>query len=67
MLTPKIEKLNQTKSRNSLQMCICCLVSTFKKGVKIQTWLNCEYVGLSEVVVSLSHSRADESSLFVIN
>jgi hypothetical protein len=25
--------------------------------VKIQTGLNCEYVGLSEVILTLSHSR----------
>ena len=38
-------------------MCIFCLLSSFKKGGKIQTGLNCEYDGLSEVMLSLSHSR----------
>ena len=40
------------------QWCICCLISSSKKGGKIQTGLNCEYDGLSEVVLSLSHFRA---------
>ena len=30
---------------------------SFKKGGKIQTGLNCEYDGLSKVVLSLSRSR----------
>jgi hypothetical protein len=38
-------------------MCIFCLLTSFKKGGKIQTGLNCEYDGLSEVVLSLSHSN----------
>ena len=38
-------------------MCIFCLLSSFKKGGGIQTGLNCEYDGLSEVMLSLSHSR----------
>ena len=57
MLISKIKKRNQTKSRNLLQMCIFCLLSSFKKGGKIQTGLNCEYDSLSEVILSLSHSR----------
>ena len=40
-----------------LQMCNFCLLSSFKKGGEIQTGLNCEYDGLSEVMLSLSHSR----------
>ena len=32
---------------------------SFKKGGKIQTGLNCEYDGLSETCLSLSHSRLD--------
>jgi hypothetical protein len=34
-------------------MCIFCLLSSFKKGGKIQRGLNCEYDGLSEVCSSL--------------
>ena len=56
MLISKLKKLNQTKSRNLLQMCIFCLPSSFKKGGKIQTGVNCEYDGLSEACLSLSHS-----------
>ena len=33
------------------------LLSTFRKGGKIQTGLNCEYGDLSEVVLSLSCSK----------
>ena len=50
-----LKKWNQTKSWNLPQWCICCLVSSFKKGGKIQTGLNCEYDGLSKVVLTLSH------------
>ena len=50
------KKWNQTKSRNLPQWCICCLISSFKKGGKIQTGLNCEFDGLSKVILSLSHS-----------
>ena len=39
-------------------MCIFCLLSSFKKGGEIQTGLNCEYDGLSEVILTLSHSSA---------
>ena len=45
------KKWNQTKSRNLPQWCICCLISLFKKGGKIQTGLNCEHDGLSEVIL----------------
>ena len=38
------------------QWSICCIISSFKKGGKIQTGLNCEYDGLSKVILSLSHS-----------
>ena len=38
------------------QWCICCLISSSKEGGKIQTGLNCEYDGLSEVILTLSHS-----------
>ena len=37
-------------------MCICCQLSAVKKGGKIQTGLNCEYDGLSEVFLTLFHS-----------
>ena len=40
-----------------MQWCICCLISSFKKGGKIQTGLNCEYDGLSKVMLTLSHSK----------
>ena len=33
-------------------------MSSFKKGGKIQTGLNCEYDGLSEVILTLSHSSS---------
>ena len=56
MLISKFKKLNQTKSRNLLQMCIFCVLSSFKKGGKIQTGLNCEYDGFSEACLSFSHS-----------
>ena len=52
------KKLNQTKTRNLLQMCICCQLSAVKKRGKIQTGLNCEYDGLSEIILSLSHSKS---------
>jgi hypothetical protein len=48
-------ELNQTKSRNLLKKYIFCLLSSFKKGGKIQTGLNCEYDGLSEACLSISH------------
>ena len=32
------------------------LLSSLKKGGKIQTGLNCEYDDLSEVMLNLSHS-----------
>ena len=51
-----LEKLNQTKSRNLPLWCICCLISSSKKGGKIQAGLDCEYDGLSEVILTLSHS-----------
>ena len=41
------------------QWYICCLISSFKKGGEIQTGLNCEYDGLSEVILSLSHSSVN--------
>ena len=37
-------------------MYIFSLPSSFKKEGKIQTGLNCEYDGLSEACLSLSHS-----------
>ena len=52
------KELNQTKSSNLPQWYICCPISSFKKGGKIQTGLNCGYDGLSEVILSLSHSSA---------
>ena len=57
MLISKKKKKKRTKSRNLLQMCIFCLLSFYKKGGKIQIGLNCEYNGLSEVMLSLSNSR----------
>ena len=55
-----LKNLKETKSdtiKEFAQWCICCLISSFKKkGGKIQTGLNCEYDGLSKVILSLSHS-----------
>ena len=45
------------------QWYICCLISPSKKGGKIQTGLNCEYDGLSEVILSLSHSSGIDACL----
>ena len=44
------------KSDKIKQMCIFCLLSFYKKRGKIQAGLNCEYDGLSEVMLNLSHS-----------
>ena len=65
MLISKFKKLNQAKSRNLLQMCIFCLLFSFKKGGKIQTGLNCEYGGLSEACLSLSHSNKSVKVLWI--
>ena len=62
-----LKKWNQTKSRNLLQMCIFCLLSFLQKGGKIQAGLNCEYDGLSEVMLSLSHSNDDFIIIIFIN
>ena len=59
------KKWNQTKSRNLPQWCICCLIASFKKGGKIQTGLNCEYDGLSKVILTLSHSRNWSNNLYL--
>ena len=40
-------------------MCICCQLSAVKKRGKIQTGLNCEYDGLSEVVLNLTLSHSN--------
>ena len=40
------------------------LLSSFKRGGKIQTWLNCEYDDLSEVVLSLPHSKGHPSNIY---
>ena len=62
-----ISKIKKTKSDKIKEFAANVhFLFTFYIG-KIQAGLNCEYDGLSEVVVSLSHSRVDESSLFVIN
>jgi hypothetical protein len=37
-------------------MCTFCLLSSFKKGGKIQKGLNCENDGFSEACLSWSHS-----------
>ena len=50
------EKWNQTKSRYLLKWCICCLISSFKKGGKIQTGLNCGDDSLSKVWLWLAYS-----------
>ena len=54
--------------RNSLillQMSIFCLLSFYKKGGKIQTRLNCEH-GMSEVMLSLSHSKIFLSNIYTL-
>ena len=56
MFISKIKKTKLDKIKEFAKMWIFCLLSWFKKGGEIQTGLNCEYDGLSEVMLSLSHS-----------
>jgi hypothetical protein len=55
-------KKNQIRQNQGIG-CKCAFAayySSFKKGGKIQTGLNCEYDGLSETSLSFSHSRGNE-------
>ena len=58
MLISKFKKNKSDKIKElAAKMCIFSLLSSFKKGGKIQTGLNCEYDGLSEACLTLSHSN----------
>ena len=54
------------KIKEFLQMYTFCLLSSYKKGGKIQTGLNCEYDSLAVVVLNLSHSSFPSSWFAIV-
>ena len=54
------------KIKEFLQMYTFCLLSSYKKGGKIQTGLNWEYDSLAVVVLNLSHSNFPSSWFAIV-